>query len=110
MLHEATFSDAEQSEAILKKHCTIAEALEIGTRAQARHILLTHFSQRYPKIPVLGTKGSDGVLNYPGRVMVAFDLMNCDLDESWRWKPILEGLEHVFEGEVLVDEAEGLSI
>ncbi|GAB1217915.1 hypothetical protein ATERTT37_007158 [Aspergillus terreus] len=50
LIHEATFQDNMQMSAIAKKHSTVAEALEIGRRMEARSILLTHFSQRYQKV------------------------------------------------------------
>ncbi len=50
LIHEATFDDELQGDAIAKKHSTTGEALEIGKQMNARRILLTHFSQRYQKI------------------------------------------------------------
>ena len=37
-----------QQDAECKRHCTTSEAVEVGTRMKAKHIVLTHFSQRYP--------------------------------------------------------------
>ena len=48
LLHEATFDDTMQQDAECKRHCTTSEAVEVGTRMKAKHIVLTHFSQRYP--------------------------------------------------------------
>ncbi len=53
LLHEATFADELACEALTRKHCTVSEAIAIGTDMRAKHILLTHFSQRYPKMAVL---------------------------------------------------------
>ena len=36
-----------------KRHCTTSEAVQSGAAAGAYRTLLTHFSQRYPKIPVV---------------------------------------------------------
>lgn len=52
LLHEATFADERQDDAQEKKHCTISEAIAVGKQMGARRILLTHFSQRYSKIPI----------------------------------------------------------
>ncbi|MCJ1466390.1 hypothetical protein MMC07_005009 [Pseudocyphellaria aurata] len=52
LLHEATFEDERQDDALAKKHSTISEAIAVGKKMGARRILLTHFSQRYSKIPV----------------------------------------------------------
>lgn len=51
LLHEATFEDDRRDDAIAKKHSTTGEAIAVGKKMGARRILLTHFSQRYSKIP-----------------------------------------------------------
>lgn len=56
LIHEATFDDSKQQDAVLKKHCTTSEALHVGSRMGAKTIVLTHFSQRYPRVPVLDTE------------------------------------------------------
>jgi hypothetical protein len=48
LLHEATFDDSMESDAECKRHCTTSEAVTVGKRMKAKHIVLTHFSQRYP--------------------------------------------------------------
>ena len=70
LIHEATLSDNMKAEAIVKKHSTIEEAISIGKmyskltkfystnhllifliyRSQSEHTVLTHFSQRFPKL------------------------------------------------------------
>jgi ribonuclease Z len=54
LIHEATFEDGMEDEATLKRHCTVGEALRVGERMRAKAVALTHFSQRYPRIPPLG--------------------------------------------------------
>jgi len=56
LIHEATFDDELQKEAMAKKHSTTSEALRVGAEMRARSVILTHFSQRYQKIPVLDVK------------------------------------------------------
>lgn len=68
LIHEATFDDSMQQDAVSKFHCTTSEALEVGRRMRAREIVLTHFSQRYPRVPVLDTERTQ-------RFCVAFDGM-----------------------------------
>lgn len=68
LIHEATFDDAMKQDAVSKFHCTTSEALEIGRRMQAREVVLTHFSQRYPRVPVLDPERAQ-------RFCVAFDGM-----------------------------------
>lgn len=55
LIHEATFDDELAGDARAKKHSTTSEALDIGARMNAKAVVLTHFSQRYQKIPVLQT-------------------------------------------------------
>lgn len=55
LIHEATFDDELKGDALAKKHSTTSEALSIGAQMDAKAVVLTHFSQRYQKIPVLQT-------------------------------------------------------
>ena len=48
LIHEATFEDSKQNDAIKKRHSTTSEARSIASRMKAKHTILTHFSQRYP--------------------------------------------------------------
>ena len=51
---------------------TNSEAVEIGMKMKAKFILLTHFSQRYPKLPMF-----DKDYNYP--IGLAFDFMKVSI-------------------------------
>ncbi|KAK5663872.1 hypothetical protein OQA88_78 [Cercophora sp. LCS_1] len=73
LIHECTFDSEMQGEAVAKKHSTMAEALEVGRLMQADKIMLTHFSQRYPKMPVVEETDQT--------VLFAFDLMTVKLRE-----------------------------
>ena len=53
LVHEATFDDGMEGDARAKKHCTTAEALGVALGMRAKHVILTHFSQRYQKVPNL---------------------------------------------------------
>ncbi|WIA31761.1 hypothetical protein OEZ86_002633 [Tetradesmus obliquus] len=101
LVHEATFEDELQDEAIAKKHSTTAEALGVAAAAGAYRTVLTHFSTRYPKIPIMkppaaadgAAAGSD--LAAVGSVVVGFDLMSINLaDLAWLPKalPVLDEL------------------
>lgn len=59
LLHEATFDDELRRDAKAKRHSTTSEAIGVGLAMRARRILLTHFSQRYQKIPIMS--GIDGL-------------------------------------------------
>lgn len=69
LIHEATFEDGLSEKACNKGHATTSEAIEVANAMNAKFLLMTHFSQRYPKIPVFDTsKGKCGA-------GIAFDLM-----------------------------------
>ncbi|KAK4874327.1 hypothetical protein RN001_013687 [Aquatica leii] len=74
LIHEATMEDELEDEAVLKMHSTTSQAIEVGRNMNAKHILLTHFSQRYAKLP----KFND---NFTDNVGIAFDNMQIRLDE-----------------------------
>lgn len=95
LIHEATFDDSMHEEALAKRHCTTKEAVEAGVAAGAYRTLLTHFSQRYPKVPVIDD-------NFVDHVGIAFDLMTVRLTDL----PRLPGLVPAVK--VLFDEEEGL--
>ena len=54
LVHEATFDDGKEGDAMAKKHSTTGEALAVASLMKAKNVILTHFSQRYQKIPVMG--------------------------------------------------------
>jgi ribonuclease BN (tRNA processing enzyme) len=60
LVHEATVEDDLEEDAVMKRHCTASEALDVARKMKARRILFTHFSQRY-KIPVLSDEVSSSV-------------------------------------------------
>ena len=53
LIHEATFDDGMEGDARAKKHSTTSEALGIALKMRAKNVVLTHFSQRYQKVPNL---------------------------------------------------------
>jgi ribonuclease Z len=53
LIHEATFEDGLEGDAKAKKHSTTSEALGVAAQMRAKNVILTHFSQRYQKIPVM---------------------------------------------------------
>jgi ribonuclease Z len=52
-IHEATFDDELLGDAKAKNHSTTSEALGVAQAMGAKACVLTHFSQRYQKLPVL---------------------------------------------------------
>jgi ribonuclease Z len=82
LIHESTFEDGMEDEAVLKRHCTVGEALMVGKRMRAKAVVLTHFSQRYPRIPPLREGASETRIGgsnpddeYHPRIVFAFDFM-----------------------------------
>lgn len=73
LIHEATFEDGMADEAIAKYHSTTSEALSSGAEMGAEFVAMFHFSQRYPKIPVVESAGAEE------RMGIAFDLMSTPL-------------------------------
>ena len=59
LIHEATFTDDLLDKALKKHHSTISQAIQTGKDAHAHYVILTHFSQRYPKLPVFGNESSN---------------------------------------------------
>ncbi|KAI1620523.1 ribonuclease Z [Exophiala viscosa] len=55
LVHEATFDDGLDGDARAKKHCTTGEAVGVALKMRAKNLILTHFSQRYQKLPVLSS-------------------------------------------------------
>lgn len=79
LLHEATFDDELRQDAKAKKHSTTSEAIGVGVAMGARRILLTHFSQRYQKLPVMSkVVGLDVKLE--GETEVSDEIEETDAD------------------------------
>lgn len=70
LVHEATFDDSHREDALAKRHSTVQEALGVASDVGARTCVLTHFSQRYPRLPSLaghsGAAGPHTVLAFDG--------------------------------------------
>ena len=112
LLHEATFDDSMQADAECKRHCTTSEAVIVGVRMKAKHIVLTHFSQRYPttvqsfqqtlatkttqksKIPGHVEKGNHGhVVDVTGvPYSVAFDLLHFSFPSQIHALPVVTSM------------------
>ena len=111
-MHEATFEDGLEGEALAKNHSTTSDAVSTGRGAGAAATLLTHFSQRYPKVPavdvVVTSNGAGGEGGEEGEekekeekeesrppphprsnVGVAFDLLRVDVVDSATLLPAL---------------------
>ncbi|GFY97069.1 tRNAse Z3 [Actinidia rufa] len=102
---QATFEDGMVDEAIARNHSTTKEAIEVGDAAGAYRIILTHFSQRYPKIPVFDE-------THMHKTCIAFDLMSVNLADLHVLPRVLPYLKILFKNEMIVeeivDESEGI--
>lgn len=82
LIHEGTYQDNMKKWALLNLHSTFSEAITMGKRMNAKFTILTHFSQRYWKVPLFNE-------NFDESVGVAFDNMRvCD----YKCVPISEHL------------------
>ncbi|KAI0602846.1 hypothetical protein F4775DRAFT_1676 [Biscogniauxia sp. FL1348] len=113
LIHESTFDDEMMGDAIAKKHSTMGEAINVGERMGARRVLLTHFSQRYQKIPsfeqnlqvqpdVHGKEKAD----QDRVVLVAFDYMRVKLGEFRQAQAFLPAVHKLFEHDITQPEDE----
>ncbi|CAB3253825.1 unnamed protein product [Arctia plantaginis] len=85
LIHEATMEDELADEARTKMHSTTTQAIEMGRRMNARFTVLTHFSQRYARLPRLNAN----ILNNNNTVGIAFDNMQITMND-------LELLPHMY--------------
>jgi ribonuclease Z len=96
LIHEATFDDELTGDATAKKHCTKREALDVASQMGARRVLLTHFSQRYQKFPMIdepskseaaASKHGESRIQVNGEgakdriAIVGFDYMRCRIED-----------------------------
>lgn len=107
LIHEATFDDSRQIDARKKRHSTIGEALAAGARMNAKFIILTHFSQRYPLLPSFectqikrcGQRSSEQRGDQTPNFCVAFDHMCIYLAATQieNLRPLLGGHMQLFQ-------------
>ena len=102
LIHEATFEDALVDEARAKKHSATREALGVGAEAGVYRTLLTHFSQRYPKVPVL----DESAAAVADSSAVAFDLMRVRLSDLPALPRVMPSLRALFDDDPSLAEEE----
>ncbi|KAG5654003.1 hypothetical protein H0H81_008585 [Sphagnurus paluster] len=103
-------ADNQAQLATQKAHSTFGQAISIGKRMNAEHILLTHFSARYPKMPPSRMRKAQS----PGRddrrakepiVALAFDQANLTIGNMWKVNHYLPALEQSFR-DTVADEGD----
>ncbi|CAH3997795.1 unnamed protein product [Pieris brassicae] len=77
LIHEATMEDELADEARTKMHSTTSQAIDIGRKMNATFTVLTHFSQRYARLPRLNAN----ILNDNKSVGIAFDNMQITMSD-----------------------------
>lgn len=88
LIHEATMEDDLEKEARIKMHSTVSQAIEIGHRMSAKFVILTHFSQRYAKIPRMD--------KHVENVAIGFDNMEVTLNDLPMMHLMYEPLKVMF--------------
>ena len=79
-----------------KGHSTFSQAIDIGMRMKARHILLNHFSQRYPKLPKSRQRIEDQGDGSGPVVSISFDFMSARIGDLWRMKYYMDAVEMLY--------------
>ncbi|TQD95466.1 hypothetical protein C1H46_018951 [Malus baccata] len=98
VLNEA---DGMADEVVASNHSTTQEAIEVGNSAGVYRIILTHFSQRYPKIPVFYDI-------HMHKTCIRFDIMNINIANFPVAPKVLPYLKLLFRDEMIVDEEDEL--
>ncbi|WVF65453.1 hypothetical protein IAT40_000181 [Kwoniella sp. CBS 6097] len=119
LIHEATLEDDKPEVAAQKGHSTFTQAIDVGKEMNARHILLNHFSQRYPKLPKLpmpvpvpqedgpSSSSDTGSMTAQPVVSISFDFMSIRVGDMWKMAYYMEPMSMLFaEAEEEGDAAE----
>jgi len=100
LIHESTYENGMEVYASQMRHCTMAQAIDVGRRMNAKYTILWHFSQRYAKIPFL-SENKDlpeeqlADQQRPENVCISFDFMRLhlsDLPRACEVVPIFESM------------------
>lgn len=96
---QATFEDGMEDEALEKNHSTTLEAINVGMKADVYRIILTHFSQRYPKIPVFDKA-------HMSRTCIGFDLMSINAADLPMLPEVVPHLKLLFKNEMALNDSD----
>lgn len=97
LIHEATFDDGLKGEAVEKRHSITREAVRTGSEAKVYRTMLTHFSQRYPKVPKFDK-------SFRTSTCIAFDLMTVSLRDLPYLPSLLGPIAMLFKDEVPAED------
>jgi ribonuclease Z len=79
LVTESTFTSADEQLAIGYGHLTAAQAAALARDGGARHLVLTHYSQRYPDEEVFAAEAEDVLAGTPTAVTAVRDLDRVSL-------------------------------
>lgn len=96
LIHEATYDDSMTTEAIERKHSTVSEAISISKQSDASYLLLTHFSQRYPKLSAKAEKARRNSISKKLAIGSAFDFMMITPSKISSLQLLEQELEQIF--------------
>lgn len=97
LIHEATLEDELFKEAAIKTHSTVSQAIKQGKAMNAKYTILTHFSQRYAKLPRLQYANKEGkILDRFKNVIVAFDNMQLRIEDLDHFHLLYPGIWALF--------------
>jgi len=94
LIHEATHEDSLDELAKAAKHSTFSEAISVGKRMCAKHVILTHFSQRYSHMVPMDN------LDLPPNLGIAFDNMMVTPTTITRLPKLIPALIAIFTDEL----------
>uniref|UniRef100_A0A2K6S8F2 Zinc phosphodiesterase ELAC protein 2 n=1 Tax=Saimiri boliviensis boliviensis TaxID=39432 RepID=A0A2K6S8F2_SAIBB len=93
LIHEATLEDGLEEEAMEKTHSTTSQAIGVGMRMNAAFIMLSHFSQRYAKVPLFSP-------DFNEKVGIAFDHMKVCFGDFTTVPKLVPPLKALFAGDI----------
>eukprot|EP00475_Leptophrys_vorax_P022688 TRINITY_DN30907_c0_g1_i1.p1 TRINITY_DN30907_c0_g1~~TRINITY_DN30907_c0_g1_i1.p1 ORF type:complete len:784 (+),score=174.68 TRINITY_DN30907_c0_g1_i1:25-2376(+) len=106
LIHEATFGDECEDEAKRRRHCTTSQAIAIASSMSAKYAILTHFSQRYPKL-----SGNLSSQDQNMTVIAAWDLMSVKFAHMPIAHKILSPIEEIVKSAMdLLEPQDGSSL
>lgn len=80
LIHEATMEDELIEDALLKMHSTVSQAIEQSKKMNAKYTILTHFSQRYAKIPRIEQHLVDNIgIAFDNMEVISSDLSHLNI-------------------------------
>ncbi|XP_035207675.1 zinc phosphodiesterase ELAC protein 2-like [Stegodyphus dumicola] len=100
LIHEATMEDELADEAVMKKHSTTSQAIQVGEMMKSKYTLLTHFSQRYAKVPVFSEK-------FHSYIGCAFDNMRVTPNELYILPLLIPALKCLFAEDIEEQQIKG---